>query len=92
RFEVEPIIDSLFRSVDRIRRRELDKALSMLNLDEHSKQVVEQMSYAIVESILSIPMDELRKASENGDVEFIRTASRLFKYGHGLEEQYNHTR
>ncbi len=92
RFEVEPIIDSLFRSVDRIRQRELEKALSMLNLDEYSKQVVEQMSYAIVESILSIPMDELRKASENGDVEFIRTASRLFKYGHGLEEQYNHTR
>ncbi|GBC73068.1 Glutamyl-tRNA reductase [archaeon HR04] len=90
RFEVEPVIDSLFRSVDRIRQRELEKALSMLNLDERSKQVVEQMSYAIVESILSIPMDELRKASENGDVEFIRTASRLFKYG--LEEQYNHTR
>lgn len=90
RFKVEPVIDSLFRSVDRIRQRELEKALSMLNLDERSKQVVEQMSYAIVESILSIPMDELRKASENGDVEFIRTASRLFKYG--LEEQYNHTR
>ncbi|MEM4278795.1 MAG: glutamyl-tRNA reductase [Candidatus Nitrosocaldus sp.] len=87
RLEVEPIIDSLFRSVDRIRQRELDKALSMLNLDEHSKQVVEQMSYAIVESILSIPMDELRRASESGDVELIKVASRLFKYGHELEEQ-----
>ncbi|MFN4336140.1 MAG: glutamyl-tRNA reductase [Candidatus Nitrosocaldus sp.] len=80
RFEVEPIIDSLFRSVDRVRKRELDKALSMLRIDESSRQVVEQMSYAIVESILSIPMDELRKASERGDAELIKVASRLFKY------------
>lgn len=90
RFEVEPIIDLLFRSVDRIRQRELDKALSMLSLDEGSRQVIEQMSYAIVESILSIPMDELRKASEHGDVELIKVASRLFKYGHELEEQSMH--
>ncbi len=87
RFEVEPIIDSLFRSVDRVRKRELDKALSMLKIDESSRQVVEQMSYAIVESILSIPMDELRKASERGDVELIKAASRLFKYDLEVEEQ-----
>ncbi|MDW8276308.1 MAG: hypothetical protein RMJ59_08030, partial [Candidatus Nitrosocaldus sp.] len=85
RLEVEPIIDALFRSVDRIRARELDKALSMLNIDEQSRQVVEQMSYAIVESILSTPMDELRRASESGDVELIKVASRLFRYIHERE-------
>lgn len=81
RFEVEPVIDSIFRRVDAVRRRELDKALNMLdNLSEEQKRVIEQMSYAIVESMLSIPMDELRKASEQGDSELIKVAMRLFKY------------
>jgi glutamyl-tRNA reductase len=81
RFEVEPMIDSLFRRIDAIRKRELDKALNMLNgLSEEQKRVIEQMSYAIVESILSIPMDELRKASEHGDSELIKVATRLFRY------------
>jgi glutamyl-tRNA reductase len=53
----------------------------MLNgLSEEQKRVIEQMSYAIVESILSIPMDELRKASEHGDSELIKVATRLFRY------------
>ncbi len=81
RFEVEPMIDSLFRRIDAIRKRELDKALNMLDsLSEEQKRVIEQMSYAIVESILSIPMDELRKASEHGDNELIKVATRLFRY------------
>jgi len=81
RFEVEPMIDSLFRRIDAIRKRELDKALNMLNgLSNEQKRIIEQMSYAIVESILSIPMDELRKASEHGDSELIKVATRLFRY------------
>ncbi len=81
RFEVEPVIDSIFRRVDAVRRRELDKALNMLdNLSEEQKRVIEQMSYAIVESMLSIPMDELRRASEHGDSELIKVAMRLFRY------------
>ena len=80
RSQVEPMIDSLFRRVDAIRKRELEKALSMLDISEEQKRVVEQLSYAIAESILSIPMDELRRASETGDSELIRVAGRLFRY------------
>lgn len=35
-------------------------------LDEEQKKVVEQLNHAIVEGILSNPMDTLRKASEGG--------------------------
>jgi glutamyl-tRNA reductase len=80
RSQVEPMIDSLFRRIDVIRRRELEKALNMLDISEEQKRIVEQLSYAIAESILSIPMDELRRASEMGDSELIRVAGRLFRY------------
>ena len=81
RLEVEPAVDSLFRKVDSIRGRELAKALRMLGgLNEEQKKVIEQLSHAIVEGVLSNPMDILRKASEDGDKELMKAVSKLFKY------------
>ena len=81
RLEAEPVVDSLFKKVDLIRERELGKALHMLGeLDEEQKKVIEQLSHAIVEGILSNPMDTLRKASEDGDKELMKAVSKLFKY------------
>jgi len=81
RLEVEPAVDSLFKKVDSIRERELAKALHMLgNLDEQQKKIIEQLSHAIVEGVLSNPMDNLRQASEEGDKELMKAVSKLFKY------------
>jgi len=81
RLEVEPVVDSLFKKVDGIRERELGKALHMLDdLDEDQKRIIEQLSHAIVEGVLSDPMDILRKASEDGDKELMKAVSKLFKY------------
>lgn len=81
RIEVEPVVDSLFKKVDTIRERELEKALNMLDeLNEEQKSVIEQLSHAIVEGVLSNPMDNLRRASEGGDKELVKTVSKLFKY------------
>lgn len=80
RLEVEPIVDTLFKKVHAIRERELGKALRMLDLNEEQKKVVEQLSHAIVEGILSNPMDTLRKASEDGDKELMKAVLKLFKY------------
>jgi len=81
RLEVEPAVDSLFKKVDSIRERELAKALHMLgDLDENQKKVIEQLSHAIVEGVLSNPMDILRKASEDEDKELMKAAAKLFKY------------
>jgi glutamyl-tRNA reductase len=81
RLEAEPVVDSLFKKVDLIRERELGKALHMLgDLDGEQKKVIEQLSHAIVEGILSNPMDTLRKASEDGDKELMKAVSKLFKY------------
>lgn len=81
RLEVEPVVDSLFKKVHDIRERELGKALHMLgDLDDQKKKIIEQLSHAIVEGVLSDPMDILRKASEDGDKELMKAVSKLFKY------------
>jgi len=81
RLEVEPAVDTLFKKAHTIRERELGKALQMLDgLDEEQKKVVEQLSHAIVEGIMSNPMDTLRKASEDGDKELMKAVLKLFKY------------
>lgn len=81
RLEAEPVVDTLFKKVHTIRQRELGKALQMLGeLDEEQKKVVEQLSHAIVEGILSNPMDTLRRASEDGDKELMKAVLKLFKY------------
>jgi glutamyl-tRNA reductase len=83
RMKAEPIIVSVFKSVDGIRERELRKALSILgkHQGEEEAKVIEQLSFAIVEGILSTPMNNLRKEIEAGESEeLMKIVSKLFKY------------
>ena len=81
RLEIAPLIDSLFKEADKIREKELAKALEMLDgIGEREKRIIERMSMSIVEGILASPMDNLRKASEQGDKELLNVIDRLFKY------------
>ena len=81
---VEPIVVSIFKSVDVIRERELKKALSILgkSLGPKEAKTMEELSYAIVEGILSTPMNNLRKEIElcNESEELMRVVAKLFKY------------
>lgn len=81
RLEIMPLIDTLFKDADRIRVKEVTKALEMLgNISEEEREIIERMSISIVEGILYNPMNNLMKASENGDTELISIINRLFKY------------
>jgi glutamyl-tRNA reductase len=75
---------SIFKSVDVIRERELKKALSILGNSLGSKEAktIEQLSHAMVEGILSTPMNNLRKEIElcNENEELMRLVAKLFKY------------
>lgn len=82
RLKAEPVVVSVFKSVDAIRERELKKALSMLGKDASPEQakVVEQLSYAIVEGILASPMNYLRREMEaRGDGDNSKSAEELMK-------------
>jgi glutamyl-tRNA reductase len=50
-------------------------------LGHEEAKVVEQLSYAIVEGILSTPMNNLRKeVEEGGNEELMKIVAKLFKY------------
>ncbi len=81
RLEVEPIVKNLFREIDNARTKELKKALAMLGeTDEQKIRIIDQLTQAIVDGIISVPMNNLRKASEQGDSEILKTATKLFDY------------
>lgn len=89
RRKVEPIVVSIFKNVDVIRERELKKALSIIgkSLGPKEAKTIEELSYALVEGILSTPMNNLRKEIElsNENEELMRVVSKLFKY----EDKYS---
>jgi glutamyl-tRNA reductase len=83
RMKAEPVVVSVFKNVDTIRERELKKALSMLGkkLGPEEAKIVEQLSYAIIEGVLSTPMNNLRKEIEGGQSEeLMKIVAKLFKY------------
>ena len=83
RMKAEPVVMTVFRNVDRIRDREVKKALTMIGkkLPPEETRVIEQLSYAIVEGILSTPMNNLRKQIEESDNEdLMKMVAKLFKY------------
>jgi glutamyl-tRNA reductase len=85
RLRAEPLVVSVFKSVDSIRERELKKALSILrkSASPEEARIIEQLSYAIVEGILASPMNYLRKQIEAGGregEELMKLVARLFRY------------
>ena len=81
RLEVEPVVKNVFKDTDSVRVKELKKALQMLGeTDEEKIRIIDQLTQAIVEGIISTPMNNLRRASEQGDSELLKSVSKLFDY------------
>jgi glutamyl-tRNA reductase len=81
RLDAEPIVKDVFKNIDSLRVKELKKALQMLDeKDENKIKIIEELTKAVVESIVSQPMNNLRKASEEGNPQILDAASKLFDY------------
>jgi len=85
RKRAEPIVVSIFKNVDAIRDSELKKAYSILGkrIGPEESKIVEKLSYAIVEGILSSPMNNLRKEleeCEENEEDFMKFILKLFNY------------
>ncbi len=81
RLEAEPIVKDVFKNIDNLRSKELQKALSMLGeIDEDKKKIVDDLTKAIVESIVSTPMNNLRKETEQGNDDLLNAVTKLFDY------------
>ncbi|HZD34519.1 MAG TPA: glutamyl-tRNA reductase [Nitrososphaeraceae archaeon] len=85
---MEQLIDSVFRSVETLRQAEEEKAMSILStkLGEDDRRTIRELSRSIVSTILSTPMNNLRKETRIGKVseqDLIRIVERLFNYDDG---------
>ena len=79
RLDAEPIAREAFRRAEEVRERELRKALQMLGEDDPGRvRIIDGLTRAVVEGVMSVPMNNLRKASEEGDGGVTEAALRLF--------------
>ena len=81
RLDAEPPVTDVFKNIENLREKELQKALQMLGEnDERKIKIIEELTKAVVESIVTTPMNNIRKASEQGQPNIIELASKLFDY------------
>ena len=81
RLDAEPLVKDVFTNANSMRIKELQKALQMLGeTDEKRIKIIDELTKAVVESIVSTPMNNLRRASEQGGPELLEIASKLFNY------------
>lgn len=81
RLEIEPVVKEIFKDIDSRRSKELEKALRMLGETDESKvKIIDDLTKAIVEGIISTPMNNLRKASEQANDDLLKAATKLFNY------------
>jgi glutamyl-tRNA reductase len=84
KIKAEPLVVSVFKKVDELREKELLKTTRRLNIQPGTKEfaVVEQLSHAIVEGIMSTPMNNFRKEIGNNEKneEILKIVTRIFNY------------
>ncbi len=81
RLDAEPLVKEVFKNIEYLREKELQKALQMLGeKDEKKIKIIDELTKAVVESIVSTPMNNIRKASEQGKPDVVEIASKLFDY------------
>jgi glutamyl-tRNA reductase len=79
RDEAEPMVSDLYHRADKIRREELEKALSKLHLPQHQQLILEKMSLSLVRKLLAQPVVNLREAAKKGDGKLLTVAGQIFE-------------
>jgi len=78
RQRADEVIAAMYESAEEVKARELETALSKLDLDAEEEAVVESMADALVSQLLSAPTKSLRDAAAEDDWATINTALQLF--------------
>ena len=50
------------------------------DMDDNKRKIIDDLSKAIVESIVTTPMNNLRKHTEQGNTELLNAVEKLFEY------------
>jgi glutamyl-tRNA reductase len=77
--DVEDIVKILFNHAEGVRKKELTKALRMLNgMNGKEKQILDDLTRVITTRTMSPIASKIRRAAEVGDKDTIRSAQKLF--------------
>ncbi len=89
--DVEDVIKAVFSSAEKVRKRELKKAMNMLNgIDEKEKKVIDDLTKVIIKRSMTPIADKIRNAAENGDEITVRVGRLYFMdEGKGGKEASN---
>ncbi|MCT9097659.1 glutamyl-tRNA reductase [Haloarchaeobius sp. HME9146] len=85
RKRADEVIAAMYESADRMKQREVETALSKLDLDEEEREVLESMADSLVGQLLSAPTKSLREAAAEDDWTTINTALQLFDPDFGAD-------
>ncbi|TYL38056.1 glutamyl-tRNA reductase [Natronococcus pandeyae] len=79
RARADEVIAAMYESAERIKERELERALAELDADDPAqREVVESMADSLVSQLLAPPTKSLREAAAEDDWSTINTALQLF--------------
>jgi glutamyl-tRNA reductase len=77
---VKPLISEICCKLEQIRKKELNRAVRKLGESDEKKLIVlERFSRELVERIVQIPIEQLKKAALNGDGDILSVAEELFR-------------
>jgi glutamyl-tRNA reductase len=81
RIDVEGIVRDLFMQAERVRQRELGRAMRMLGngLGERERRIIDDLTRVIVNRLTSPIAENIRRAAERGDQEAVRVAEKWFR-------------
>jgi len=75
----EPTITDLCRKMERIRVKEISKALRMIRgISDDQRTIIEDLTRELTERILQFPIESLKNAALNGDDWLLSAAQKLF--------------
>lgn len=80
RLSVEPVINEIYRKIESIRRRELERAASKLGETDAKKlAVLDRFSRELVERVLQTPIEQLREMTLDENNALLLAVEKLFQ-------------
>ncbi|MGD0158824.1 MAG: glutamyl-tRNA reductase [Candidatus Bathyarchaeia archaeon] len=81
---VLPLASEIYRSLEVVRRSEFERAVRKMGESDGRKiSVMERFSKELVERIMQVPMERLKRAALNNEGELLSAAEKLFKNNRG---------
>lgn len=79
RHRADIVIKAMYAGADRIKQRELERALAELDISEGQEEIIASLADAITGKLMAVPTQQLREAASEDDWETIHAAIELFE-------------